>query len=148
MNITKMSVLLYECENIMTVLDDKSTLDFAELFLDESKALAFAYEYDLLFDGGVCDATKGCQGNYIISKDVSAKTGYRLMCSHCRKKRSIFYNSIFTRAKIEVRQVLHLIYCWANECSCDFTAHECRVSVACVTNFFEHLGKLRRRTEC
>ena len=68
--------------SFMTVLDEKSTFDFDELFLDESKALTFAYEYDLLFNRGVCDATKGSKGNYIISKDVSAKTGYRLMCLH------------------------------------------------------------------
>ena len=116
--------------SFMTVLDEKSTFDFDELFLDESKALAFAYEYDLLFDGDVCDAIKGCKGNYIISKDVAAKTGYILMCSHCRKKRSVFYNSIFTRAKIEVRQA-HAI---SRHMNAEF-------QLLVLPIFFKHLGK-------
>ena len=38
----------------MTVLNNLNTLDFTELFTNEEVALKFAYEYDLLYDDGVC----------------------------------------------------------------------------------------------
>ena len=122
---------------LMTILDELNTLDSSSIFTDEEAALNFAYEYDMLYDGGVCESTPHCKGNYYISRDSSAKTGYRLRCNCCNKTKSMFYNSIFTRSNINVRKVLHLLYLWGNECNCDFAAHECEVTPATVTNYFQ-----------
>lgn len=121
----------------MSILDSLNTLDLKEIFLSEELALNFAYEYDMLYDGGICESTQGCTGNYFIAKDSSTKTGLRLKCNCCGKTKSLFYNSIFTRANIPVNKVLHLLYLWAHECSCEFAAYECEVTKSTVTNFFQ-----------
>ena len=121
----------------MSILDEMNTLDLASIFVDEELAMNFAYEFDMLYDGGVCESTLNCKGNYFIVRDSSTKTGVRLKCNCCHRTKSIFFNSIFTRSNIEVRKVLHLLYLWAHECSCDFAAHECEVNPATVTNYFQ-----------
>lgn len=121
----------------MSVLDELNTLDLFELFTNEAKALNFAFHYDMLYDEGICESTLHCRGRYYIVRDLSTKTGYRLKCSKCKKTKSLFYNSIFTRSQLPVNVVLHILYCWAHECSIDFTSHECDVSTNTVTNFFQ-----------
>ena len=121
----------------MTILDDLNTIDLNELFTNESKAFNFAYNYDFLYDEGTCESTNMCKGNYFIVQDNSTRTGLRLKCSHCSKTKSIFYNSIFTRSQLSVNVVIHILYCWAHECSVDYTAHECSVSQNTVTNYFQ-----------
>ena len=126
-----------ESAPLMTILDELNTLDLASIFTDEEEAFKFAYEYDMLYDGGVCESTPYCRGRYCMVRDFSTKTGYRLRCNCCHKTKSIFHNSIFTRSNIGVNQILHLLYLWANECNCDFAAHECDVTPATVTNYFQ-----------
>ena len=121
----------------MSIVDTLNSLDLYEIFYDETAALIFAYEADMLYDGGICESTYGCRGNYSLSQDLTTRTGYRLRCPICGKTKSLFYNSVFTRSNIKVNTVLHLIYCWAQELSCKYTAYECNVSRNTVTNYFQ-----------
>lgn len=121
----------------MTIIDELNTLDLITLFTDEEAALNFAYNTDMLYDEGECLSTEGCTGTYAIVKDSYAKYSYKLQCNKCKKVKSLFYNSIFTRAHIPTNTVLHILYCWAQECSCDYAAHECDVLLATITNFYQ-----------
>ena len=121
----------------MTVLDNLNQLDFSVLFTDEEQALHFAYDYDLLYDGGTCESTHGCLGNYQIISDSSTKTGFRLRCDVCGKTKSLFHNSIFTRSQLPVNKILHLLYTWALEYPCGLAAYEVDVSESTVSNFFQ-----------
>ena len=121
----------------MTNLDKLNTLDLHQLFTDENAALKFAYDYDMLYDGGICESTMYCPGKYKVVKDASTHTGLRLKCSCCGKTKSIFYNSVFTRSKIPANAALHILYCWAQECGRDYAAHECDVSPKTITNFYQ-----------
>ena len=114
-----------------------NTNDLHALFTDEKIALDFAKVHDMLYDNGECQSTYRCNGKYKIVIDASTKTGERLQCPVCRKTKSLFYNSIFTRSKIGVNIVLHLLYCWSQKYSCKSTAHECKVSINTVTNYFQ-----------
>ena len=121
----------------MSVLDNLNTIDLHQLFTDPEFAFDFAYQYDMLYDGGVCESTNYCTGNYIIVTDPSQKYGKRLKCNICGKTKSYFYNSNFTRSHIEINEIFHLIYCWPNEYLCDIASHECNVNITTVTNFFQ-----------
>ena len=130
----------------MSVLEKLNTLDLNELFTNEDVALQFAYEYDLLYDGGVCESTPNCRGNYQIVNDSSTKYGFRLRCSHCGKTKSLLFNSIFTRSHLQINKVLHLMYCWALEYPCELAAHEVKVSLPTVSNFFQAFRQACRHT--
>ena len=76
-------------------------LSLAELFSDENQALEFAYNYDFLYDGGMCQSTTNCPGHYEIVSDSSTKFGYRLICdTHtcvcvcdtCEKTKSLLFH--------------------------------------------------------
>ena len=121
----------------MSIFDNVNSYDLHQLFTDEEYALQFAYEYDLLYDGGICESTNHCPGHYEICCDSSSHTGYRLKCTHCQKTKSLFYNSIFTKNHIPINKVLHLIYCWAQRYPCTLAAHEAHVSTVTVTNFYQ-----------
>ena len=123
--------------SLMTIVDQLNTLDLEELFKDGEKALEFAFQSDMLYDGGECHSTHHCSGTYIVIKDSYEKTGFRLQCNTCKKKKSIFYNSIFTRSMLGVNQILHLLYCWSQECSVEYSAFECDVSQQTAINFFQ-----------
>ena len=123
--------------SLLMSLDNLSTIDLHTLFTDEETALSFVYELDMLYDGGVCESTPNCPGNYEIVDDASSRTGHRLKCSHCKKTKSLFYNSIFTRTHLPINVVVHIIYCWVHEYSCDLAAHECNVNLMTITNFYQ-----------
>ena len=121
----------------MTVLDHLNMLSLCDLFQDEEQSLQFVYQFDMLYDGGVCESTPHCAGNYQIVSDPSSKYGHRLRCNCCGKTKSLLYNSVFTRTHLPINKILHLIYCWAMEYSCELAAHETGVTMATVTNFFQ-----------
>ena len=112
-------------------------LSLAELFSDENQALEFAYNYDFLYDGGMCQSTTNCPGHYEIVSDSSTKFGYRLICDTCEKTKSLLFCSIFSRCHIPLNKVFHIIYLWANEYSVTLAAHEAGVTEATVTNFYQ-----------
>ena len=108
-----------------------------KLITKEDVALQFAYDYDLFYDGGVCESTPNCQGNYHMVTDWSTKYGFHLRCLHCGKTKSLLFNSIFTRSHLQINKVVHLIYCWALEYPCELAAHDVKVSLPTVSNFFQ-----------
>lgn len=63
----------------------------------------------------------------------------RRICHHCQHTYSILTGTIFTRSKLLICQVLHLIYCWCQQYSCQQTAFECQVHANTVTNYFSCL---------
>lgn len=121
----------------MSVLDAVNTLSLTSIFEDEEAALNFVYNFDLLYDDGVCESTPHCSGNYQLVPDTSTKFGFRLKCNVCNKTKSLFYNSVFTRTHLQINKVVHLIYCWSMEYSCEISAHETGVTLSTVTNFFQ-----------
>ena len=81
----------------MTNLDKLNTLDLHQLFTDENAALKFTYDYDLHYDGGICESKIYCPGKYKVVKDASTHTWLRLKFLCCGKTKSTFYN-FFSRA--------------------------------------------------
>ena len=122
------------------MVDSMNTINLSEIFTDEDKALNFAYSADLLYDGGNC-TTPNCNGTYEIANDSSKKFGCKLKCNKCNSTKSILYNSIFYLSHTSIHQILHLIHCWAQECSISFAAYECNVSEATASSFYQSFRK-------
>ncbi len=115
--------------------DGKSLVELAFLFENEYIAQQFAINADLLGDYTFCG--EECDGVLVPHKDSSQEFGVRLQCNVCGRRRSMTYNSVFLRGKLEVRTVLLLIYCWANKFSNTFTCQQAHVTDKTVTNYFE-----------
>lgn len=111
-----------------------TSLMLHSLFTDPNEALKFAAQNNLLYIDGECE---NCKHTYQLYRDSSVQSQVRLKCNYCQDKKSIFYKSIFTRSKIPINKILHIIYCWAMEFSRKQTAHETGVSAVTITNFFE-----------
>lgn len=111
-----------------------NSLTLNALFTDPNEALKFASENNLLYNDGECDH---CHHSYQFYKESSVTTGVILKCDYCQDKKSIFYKSIFSRAKIPINKILHIIYCWSMEYTRKQTVHETGVSPKTVTNFFD-----------
>lgn len=111
-------------------------LSLHEIFTDDEKAFDFALNTNLLYNNGKCEK---CNGKYMVFTDNYKKSNRYLKCEHCGNKKSIFHKSIFTRSKLKICQILHLIYCWAVKMGREQAAHECNASPKAVTNFYETL---------
>lgn len=79
-----------------------------ELFTNEEAAFQFALQSDMLYVNGQCEE---CDGSYQLYTDEYKKNQHYLKCTKCSSKRSILHNSIFTRTKLKINVVLHLLYC-------------------------------------
>lgn len=106
-------------------------------FSHEMTSFYYALNNGLLYVNGACESTENCKGKYYMVKDKYAETGYRLQCSHCHCTKSIFFKSIFTRSKLPMTTVFHILYCWANKYRRGLAAHECCVSKQTITNFYQ-----------
>ena len=107
------------------------------IFTDESKALDFIANADLLQNG--CFCSDDCAGFLEFRKKASFKYGYCLYCPWCKKRYSVLYDSFFTRSKLPIHQILQIIYHWAMLDGVAETAFEVGVSCVTITNFFEAL---------
>ena len=104
------------------------------IFTDEQSAFQYAFKMDLLYNDGECEK---CGDHYGVYSDKHKPFGCFLKCQKCGCKKSILHNSIFTRSKLPMNKVFHLLYCWAIQLSRDQTVHECKVTPDTVTNFFQ-----------
>lgn len=106
-------------------------------FSSEMAAFNFALNNQMLNVNGECESRDGCNGKYEMVPDNHTNTGWRLKCSQCDCTKSIFFKSIFTRSKLSMCKVFHIIYCWANKYKRGLAAHECNVSKQTITNFYQ-----------
>jgi transposase-like protein len=113
----------------------QNLLNLLPLFINEDEAMQFAFNSNMLAVGKCCP-NRECLGTLQLIKDSSERTGYRVKCDKCGTKRSIFFNSIFNRAKLEVHQILHLIYYWSQRASIQTTEHETGISKMTISSFF------------
>lgn len=111
-----------------------TTVSLNELFTNDQEALEFALKNGLLYIHGECEE---CGGRYELFRDAHKRNEKYLKCIKCGSKKSVLHNSIFTRSKLKPNEVLHILYCWSIQNSRKVTAHECQVSKATVTNFFQ-----------
>lgn len=111
-----------------------TTISLHDIFTNEQKALQFALQNNMLYIHGECE---NCNGKYELYQDSHKHSDKFLKCIKCGSKKSLLHNSIFTRTKLKPNEVLHILYCWAMQNSRNITAHECNVSKATVTNFFQ-----------
>lgn len=109
-------------------------LTLHSLFTDQDEALKFVADNNLLYNDGECE---NCHHTYQFYQDNSSKTSIILKCTNCKNKKSVFHKSIFTRSKIPITKILHIIYCWSMEYTRDQTVHETKVCPDTVTNFFQ-----------
>lgn len=114
-----------------------TTLKLAYIFQNEDAAFKFAYEGNLLYNGGECKNSPKCRGHYVLGRKNSTQSGLILRCPLCHNTTSIYYNSIFLRSKIPVSTTLHIIYCWAVQMNRELASHECDVSPDCITNYYQ-----------
>lgn len=108
-----------------------------QFFSTEYDAFIFALNNGLLYANGQCESTDMCNGKYEMVKDMTTETGWRLKCSICHCTKSIFYKSIFTRSKLSMCKIFHILYCWANKYKRGLAAFECSVSKQTITNFYQ-----------
>lgn len=108
-------------------------LSLHEIFTDDEKAFQLALNSNLLYNNGECEQ---CHGKYLVFTYNYKKSNRYLKCENCGNKKSIFYKSIFTRSKLKISPILHLIYCWAVKMPRNQVVHECKASPKAVTNFY------------
>ena len=107
------------------------------LFENESIALKFIIESDLLRNG--CYCSDDCDGILEIVKNSKYKYGLALQCPTCGLCKSIFDGSFFTRSKLKIHKVLEIIYHWSLMKGVSETAFEVGVTEPTVTNFYQAL---------
>lgn len=72
-----------------------TTLRLAYIFQNEEAAFKFAYDGNLLYDGGECKNSPQCRGHYVLGKKNSTQSGIILRCPLCHNTTSIFITQFF-----------------------------------------------------
>ena len=106
------------------------------IFTNEADALKFAINHDLLSDGCYC-FDDDCGGILQFRKDPRFSYNTCLYCPTCHARKSIFEGSIFTRSKLQIHQIMELLYYWSKGSGVEETAFEVEVNKNTVTNFFQ-----------
>lgn len=106
------------------------------LFVNEGLAYQYARNVGLIPSSIPCPHCEQPTDLYTDNFEVYKQ---RRICHHCQHTYSILTGTIFTRSKLLICQVLHLIYCWCQQYSCQQTAFECQVHANTVTNYFSCL---------
>ena len=115
-------------------LNMNNSNELHDIFTKEDEAFKFICNSGLLYDNGICD---DCGGIFYAYKDDSTYSGFILKCSTCHKKKSIFFKSIFTKSKIPLCKILHIIYCWSLQYSRNQAEHETGCSPDTITNYYQ-----------
>lgn len=107
-----------------------------EIFSDEIAAVNFAFEMDLIHRDAQCDF---CSHLLEIRKHDSFRMKHAFYCPNCQLYTSIFNKSFFTRTKLPINQVIHLIYNWSMKLGVEITARQVGTTEKTVSNFFQCL---------
>lgn len=103
------------------------------LFIDEYTAYIFS------INQGIIQLHQTCECGYEMDlyNNLSAPFGQQWHCNACHCNRSVLSGSIFTRSKIPLNKVIHLLYLWVMQTSVNISSFEAEVSTNTVTNYFQ-----------
>ena len=112
----------------------KNEVQLMPLFTDENLAFQHALHWGLLADGTPCEL---CGQDYELVPDRTVKYGYRVKCHFCNTKKSILHNTLFTRAKLPICKVLHLLFLWSQRQTPNIVSFNTGLAESTVINFFQ-----------
>lgn len=112
-----------------------SFFDLARILTDESAAIAFLLQHQLLCSS-ICE---GCNNNATLRIDQKV---FRCTKSACRKQWSCMRGSFFSHSKLPVHKILFLAYHWLAGASHDYLCSIGGFATHTVTDFLGHLRQL------
>ncbi len=88
--------------------------DFIDVVSTNAKAVKFAFRRRLLARSLICP-TRRCRSKLSLKIDRSRVDGYIWRCRKCRRARSTRLNSFFEHSHLTMKQLLAMLYMFANQ---------------------------------
>jgi len=115
-------------------------IDLNEYLKNESNTLDFLLNHKMIFNVRSCSVFHDdCLMTLI--KNNTAKGGYIWKCPVCSRTRTFFSESIFQDSKLQVSDILKIIYCWSYDFSVRVTSKETNVSCHTISALFSQLKR-------
>jgi len=115
-------------------------IDLNEYLKCEFNTLNFILSHKMIDNNKNCsDSHQDC--SMFLIKNKLSKGSYIWKCPLCHKTKTIFSESIFEDSKLQVSDILKIIYCWSYDFSLKVSSNETKVSTHTISAIFSQMKR-------